>query len=84
MQRSQTTAYESDGDTSSYMLTFSVPIKVWRDQELLLSKNLVATTMLKEMELSQTNTLQTEHGFVQLRKKIVARVLRILTQLNAN
>lgn len=84
VQRNQTTAYKSDGDTSSYMLTLSVPIKVWRAQELLLSKNLIATTMLKKMELLQANTLQTEHGFVQLRKKVVARVLRILTQLNAN
>lgn len=84
VQRSQTTAYKSSGNASSYTLTLSVPIRVWRAQKLLLSKNLIATTTLKETELSQANTLQTEHGFVQLRKIVVARMLRILTQLNAN
>ncbi len=84
VQNTRSTAYKNNGDTSSYMLTLSVPIKVIRGQELLLSKNLKATTTLKEMELSQANTLQTTHGFAQLRKTVASKLLRILTQLNAN
>ena len=84
VQRNQTTAYKKNGDSSSYMLTLGVPIKVLRGQKVLLSKNLTASTTIKEVTLSQADTLQITRSFSQLRKTVVTKLLRILQHLNAN
>ncbi len=84
VQTKQIIAYKNNGDISSYMLTLSVPIKIIRNQTPLLAKNLTATTTLKKMELAQADKIQTKHSFNQLRKSVIVKLLRILTQLNAN
>ena len=84
VQRNQTAAYKKNGDSSSYVLTLSVPIKVVRDQKVLLSKNLTASITIKEVTLSQADTLQITSSFSQLRQTLVTELLRILQHLNAN
>ncbi len=76
VQRNQTAAY--------YVLTLSVPIKVLRDQKVLLSKNLTASITIKEVTLSQADTLQITSSFSQLRQTLITELLRILQHLNAN
>ncbi len=84
VQRNQTIAYRKDGGSSSYMLTLNVPIKILRGQKILLLKNLTASTTIKEMTLSQADTLQIKYSFSQLRKTVITKLMRILTRLNAN
>jgi LPS-assembly lipoprotein len=87
VQRNQTTTYKKNGDSNSYTLTLSVPIKVFRGKKALLSKTLIASTTIAtvgETPKSQANTLQIKRSFAQLRKTVVTKLLRILQHLNAN
>lgn len=80
IQKERDFAY-SGGDASSQMLTLGVPIKISRDEKLLLSKTLTASTVVSELSISQANRLQTDAVFVQLRSEIIARLLRRLKAL---
>jgi LPS-assembly lipoprotein len=88
IQANQTAAYKKNGDSSSYTLTLSVPIKVLRGQKVLLSKNLTANITVSKLSAlhskSQADKLQIKHSFTQLRKTLAAKLLKILQHLNAN
>jgi LPS-assembly lipoprotein len=85
VQTNQTAAYKKNGDSSSYTLTLSVPIKVLRAQKVLLSKNLTTSITVSELSaLSQADKLQIKRSFSQLRETLATKLLRILQHLNAN
>ncbi|VVM21766.1 hypothetical protein BSPWISOXPB_1546, partial [uncultured Gammaproteobacteria bacterium] len=88
VQTNQTAAYKKNGDSSSYTLTLSVPIKVLRAQKVLLSKNLTTSITVRKLSTlrskSQADKLQIKRSFSQLRETLATKLLRILQHLNAN
>lgn len=85
VQKKQTSSYNSSGKTNSYTLSLSVPVKVFnKNNELLLSQNLVASTHLSKMDATQADRLQIAESYKQLRNTIIKKLLRRLNRLNEN
>ncbi|KAA0445871.1 MAG: hypothetical protein FXV79_00940 [Candidatus Thioglobus sp.] len=78
-KKEQVSAYEQ-GDSSSYILTFSVPIKILDNKKLLLSKTLTATTAVSDLP-TQANNLQIISSYKRLRSEVVGKLLRRLKTL---
>lgn len=77
----KTIAYKADGDISSYKLSLSVPIKVFHNKKILLSRDLKASVVVNDLS-SQANRLQQDEHYAQLRKTVTKKLLRILKRLN--
>ncbi len=86
VQKKQTSSYNSiTGKANSYTLSLSIPVKVFnKNNELLLSQNLVASTHLSKMDATQADRLQIAESYKQLRNTIIKKLLRRLNRLNEN
>ncbi len=85
VRKKQTASYKSDGKTNSYTLSLSVPVKVFnKNNKLLFSQTLSASTHLSKMSNTQADRLQIEESYEQLRNTIIKKLLRRLSKLNEN
>ena len=85
VQKKHTASYNSSGQTNSYTLTLSVPVKVFGNgNKLLLSQDLTASTHLSKMSSTQADRLQIAESYSQLRNTIIKKLLRRLDRLNEN
>ncbi|CAB5500456.1 hypothetical protein [Bathymodiolus thermophilus thioautotrophic gill symbiont] len=82
-QRKQAATY-LDGTASSHTLTLSVPVKIFRNKKLLLSKTLSASTTTSKLPTTQANRLQIDASYTQLRSTIITELLRRLEYLDEN
>jgi LPS-assembly lipoprotein len=83
VQKKQTATY-SNGVSSSYTLTLSVPVKIFRNKKKLLSKTLTASTTIGKLPTTQADRLQIDTSYLQLRNIIVTKLLRRLRYLDEN
>lgn len=85
VSKKQTASYKSNGETDSYTLSLSVPIKVFNSKnKLLLSQDIMANTHLNKMSFAQADRLQIAESYKQLRNTIIKKLLRRLNRLNEN
>lgn len=83
VQNKRTVTY-LDGIANSYTLTLGIPVKIFRNKKLLLSKTLIANATIEKLPTTQTNRLQIDISYMQLRKTIMTKLLRRLRYLNEN
>jgi LPS-assembly lipoprotein len=83
VQKKQTATY-SNGVSSSYTLTLSVPVKIFRNKKILLSKTLTASTTIGKLPTTQADRLQIDTNYLQLRNIVVTKLLRRLRYLDEN
>lgn len=81
-QHKHTSSYTSAGQENNYTLTLSVPVRVSKQQTLLLSDTLTASQYVSKMSLAQADRLQTQEAYQQLRQRLVKQLLRKLAKLN--
>lgn len=85
VSKKQTASYKPDGETDSYTLSLSVPVKVFNSKnKLLLSQDLAANMHLSKMSSTQADRLQIAESYKQLRNTIIKKLLRRLNRLNEN
>jgi LPS-assembly lipoprotein len=83
VQKQQIATY-SNGVSSSYTLTLSVPVKIFRSKKILLSKTLTASTTIGKLPTTQADRLQIDTNYLQLRNIVVTKLLRRLRYLDEN
>ncbi|SMM98362.1 hypothetical protein SPONN_2274 [uncultured Candidatus Thioglobus sp.] len=81
VRQQKTIAYRADGEASSYTLSLNVPVKVLHNKKILFSRELKASMVINDLSL-QANRLQQDEYYVQLRKTVIKKLLRILKRLN--
>ncbi len=81
VQKKQSASFDNTGQITSYNLSVSVPVKVFKKEQLLLSENLTQTVHLQRVVETQADRLQITEHYNELRDALIKRLLRKLKRL---
>lgn len=85
MQKQRIAAYTEKGQENGYRLSLDIPIKVFtNNKKLLWSKTLNANIYIDKIGETQSNRLQINQSWTQLRAKLIKQFLTQLHYLHAN